>query len=327
MYNIDLVYLWCDGKDKKFIERKERYIVDHKCNSESNGKERFFDNNELKYSLRSVEKYANWIHHIYIVTDRQRPEWFNSNCKKVTIVDHSTILPKELIPCFNSTVIERYIANIPGLSEHFIYGNDDTFFGNAIMPNYFFNAEGKPIVRVKKFNDFPYDLTKSNIEKVYSKMRLWGKSVIKSWDILMKHWNIDRVTPYELHHNFDAYLKSEYKCVLNEYESEFKQSKERFRSEKDINRILFSVHALYREKAVLKIINHTTKIKKIKSFFFKNNVESLYVDKKVKSLLILSLLSTDLFCINDLRDSNIIDNLVEKKLLMHLYPQKSIAEK
>ncbi|MGN8793463.1 hypothetical protein [Acidaminococcus fermentans] len=326
MYNIDLVYLWCDGKDENFLERKKRYIGSNKCNTESNGKERFFDNDELKYSLRSVEKYANWIHHIYIVTDRQRPKWFNSNCKKVTIIDHSTILPKELIPCFNSTVIERYIANIPGLSEHFIYGNDDTFFGSEISPDYFFTNQGKPIVKVKKFNDFPYELTTLNIEDVYSKTRFWGKSVINSWKMLMKYWKINRVIPYELHHNFDAYLKSEYKEVMNDYKPIFQQSQERFRSKKDINRILFSIHAVYKGSAVMKIIAQTTKMMKIKSFLFRYKVNSLYVDKKIKSLIVLSLINPDLYCINDSGESNELDNIIEKKLLMKYYPLKSVAE-
>lgn len=327
MYNIDLVYLWCDGKDKSFLDRKKQYIVGHKCNGESNGRERFFDNDELKYSLRSVEKYADWIHHIYIVTDRQRPKWFNTNCKKVTIIDHSTILPKKLIPCFNSTVIERYIANIPGLSEHFIYGNDDTFFGSKISPDYFFTDQGKPIVRVKKFNNFPYKLTSLNIKDAYSKMRFWGKSVIKSWEMLMNYWKIAQVTPYELHHNFDAYLKSEYKEVMNDYETIFQQSQERFRSEKDINRILFSVHAVYKGSAVMKIIANTTKKMKIKSFLFGHKVESLYVDKKIKSLIVLTLIHPDLYCINDLAESNKWDNIIERKILTRNFPLKSIAEK
>lgn len=327
MYNIDLVYLWCNGKDKNFLERKKRYIVGHEYNKESNGKERFFDNDELKYSLRSVEKYANWIHHVYVVTDRQMPEWFDPNCKKVTIIDHSMILPKELIPCFNSTVIERYIANIPGLSEHFIYGNDDTFFGSEISPGYFFTDKGKPIVRVKKFNEFPFELTRLNIEDVYTKTRFWGKSVIKSWRMLMTYWKINRVIPYELHHNFDAYLKSEYKAVINDYKPIFQESQERFRSEKDINRILFGIHAVYKGSAVMKIINHTTKMMKIKSFLSRYKVESLYVDKKIKSLIILSLINTDLYCINDLKETNALDNFIEKKILKKFYPIKSSAEK
>lgn len=327
MFDIDLVYLWCNGKDKNFIERKKKYSYNRLYNTDVDDKERFFDNDELKYSLRSVERYANWIRQIFIVTDRQIPVWLNLNCKKVTIIDHSTILPKELIPCFNSTVIERYIANIPGLSEYFIYGNDDTFFGSKVSPRYFFNESGKPIVRVKKFSDFPYMLTSSNLDEVFFRMRFWGKSVIKSWKMLMTYWKLDKVIPYELHHNFDSFLKSEYKKVLIDYKNDLQQSQKRFRSEKDINRLLFSMHLVYKDKAIIKVVEHTTKLMKIKSFLFGDKLESLYIDKKIKSLIMLYLLNTDMFCINDIKNSNKLDNIVEKKILMKFFPKKSVAEK
>lgn len=135
---IDLVYLWCDGNDPDFLKRKSYYVDESDKNEESVGNVRFNDNEELKYSLRSVEYYANWINHIYIVTDRQIPQWLDVNNPRITVVDHSEIIPSRLIPVFNSSVIERYISRIPGLSEYFIYGNDDVFFGNEVKPNYFF---------------------------------------------------------------------------------------------------------------------------------------------------------------------------------------------
>lgn len=58
-------------------------------------------------------------------------------------------MPQKSIPCFNSTVIEYFLPFIPNLSEKFLYGNDDTFFGNETKPEDFFVGD-KPIVRVKK---------------------------------------------------------------------------------------------------------------------------------------------------------------------------------
>ena len=83
---VDIVYLWCDGKDPQFLERKRKYQRkdSKKENFLSTGDIRFFDNDELKYSLRSLEKCAPWINHIFIVTDRQFPKWLNLNNVKIT---------------------------------------------------------------------------------------------------------------------------------------------------------------------------------------------------------------------------------------------------
>ena len=92
---IDMVYLWCDGNEKAFRERKNAFLQKEHQNfdEEVDGEKRFFDNEELRYSLRSLEQYAPWINHVYIVTDRQTPKWLNLNYDKVSIVDHSEILP------------------------------------------------------------------------------------------------------------------------------------------------------------------------------------------------------------------------------------------
>lgn len=94
-FPIDMVYLWCNGQDPDFIKKKEKYERNSSNDSSnilSTGDIRFFDNDELKYSLRSLEKNAPWINHIFIVTDRQVPKWLNTTNTKVTIIDHSEII-------------------------------------------------------------------------------------------------------------------------------------------------------------------------------------------------------------------------------------------
>lgn len=139
---IDMVYLWCDGNSPAFKERKQQYLKlednSEQENIEAVGDVRFYDNEELKYSLRSLEMYASWINHVYIVTDMQVPNWVNTEYEKVTVVDHSEIMPKECIPCFNSAVIEYFLPFIPNLSEKFLYGNDDCFFGGKSISGRFF---------------------------------------------------------------------------------------------------------------------------------------------------------------------------------------------
>lgn len=96
-FKVDMVYLWCDGSDQAFKKRKNECLQKENYYDEYlMGDQRFFDNDELKYSLRSLEKNAPWINHIFIVADRQIPKWLDINNKKISIVDHAQIMPQNV---------------------------------------------------------------------------------------------------------------------------------------------------------------------------------------------------------------------------------------
>lgn len=98
---------------------------------------RYVEHDELRYSLRSVLKYAPWINHIFIVTNNQCPKWLQQH-PKITIINQNDIMPPAEYPTFSSVKIEMYLDRIPGLSEYFIYGCDDFFFGRNVQPSDFF---------------------------------------------------------------------------------------------------------------------------------------------------------------------------------------------
>ncbi|EDO40260.1 predicted protein [Nematostella vectensis] len=106
---------------------------------------RFADNQELKYSLRSVEKYTPWVRNIYIVTNGQIPSWLDLDNPRVKIITHEEIfMNKSHLPTFSSPAIESNIFRIPGLSKKFIYMNDDVMFGDAVWPDDFYtHANGQ----------------------------------------------------------------------------------------------------------------------------------------------------------------------------------------
>ena len=94
---------------------------------------RFEDFNQLLYSIRSVEAYAPWVRHVFIVTNGQIPVWLNTDHPRVTIVPHTKIFKyKSDLPTFNSMAIETNLHRIPGLSDKFIYLNDDFSFTNPV---------------------------------------------------------------------------------------------------------------------------------------------------------------------------------------------------
>jgi UDP-glucose 4-epimerase len=97
---------------------------------------------ELKYALRSVHLFAPWIRHIFIVTDSPTPSWLAEH-EDVTIVPSTAFFANQAdLPTHNSHAIESQLHHIEGLSEHFLYSNDDMFFARPVSPDMFFSPGG-----------------------------------------------------------------------------------------------------------------------------------------------------------------------------------------
>lgn len=139
---IDVVYTWVDSNDPVWQARFAKYVG--KPTETTHASElRYLSRNELRYSLRSVLKYAPWVRNIYIVTDNQRPQWLIES-DRVKLVDHRDIFPDpSVLPVFNSHAIESCLHRIPGLAERYIYFNDDVFLGRPVSPADFFGPRGE----------------------------------------------------------------------------------------------------------------------------------------------------------------------------------------
>jgi len=139
------VYTWVDGDDPAWRRRRAEITgaetTERHVEAASNA--RFASRDELLYSLRSLERYADFVRNVYVVTDQQRPDWLNVDADGLFVVDHSEIFDDpDALPTFNSHSIESRMHHIPGLSEHYVYLNDDFLFGRRVLPNQFFLASG-----------------------------------------------------------------------------------------------------------------------------------------------------------------------------------------
>jgi hypothetical protein len=98
--------------------------------------------NELKYSLRSLEKYLPWHQgKIYIITETQNLNqfpWLNYNHNRIKIIYQNEIIPKNY-QNNNKQAIEMFLDKIPDLSERFIYIQPHHYFKNYTHPCFFFN--------------------------------------------------------------------------------------------------------------------------------------------------------------------------------------------
>lgn len=137
---IDFVMPWVDGGDETWRKEKRSY---QPAQQDDDGEERFRDWDNLKYWFRGVEKYAPWVRRIHFITWGHLPEWMDTSHPKLHLVKHEDYIPKQFLPTFNSHTIELNLHRIKGLSEHFVYFNDDIFLLNQLRPQDFFR-DGKP---------------------------------------------------------------------------------------------------------------------------------------------------------------------------------------
>lgn len=133
--NIDFVIPWVDGSDRDWQKKKQAY--DPEIGADA-GDNRYRDWDTLKYWFRGVEAFAPWVHRIYLITDGQVPEWLDLTHPKLTVIDHRDYIPNQYLPTFNSHTIEWNLHRIRGLSEQFVYFNDDIFLLKPVKPSLFF---------------------------------------------------------------------------------------------------------------------------------------------------------------------------------------------
>lgn len=148
---IDIVYLWVDGSDPAWAARMRaaREAQGRSIGEDAGGEKRFRDRGELRASVRSLLLNAPWFDHLYIVTDRQTPQWLDTAHERVTVVDHREIFSRDaVLPTFNSRAIGSRLHHIPGLAEQYIIMNDDLFFNRPTGPGQFFTGGGGVVVPV-----------------------------------------------------------------------------------------------------------------------------------------------------------------------------------
>lgn len=157
---IDIVYTWVDGSDPAWIANRNAVLQQFgRPIEESLTADRFTDNDELLYSLRSIERFAPWVNRIHIVTAGQKPHWLDTTHPKIRLVDHTAIFPdSSLLPTFSCRPIEMNLWRIPDLAERFIYFNDDFFLGRLAQPDDFFEGERPRIFTGSRLSGLQKDL-------------------------------------------------------------------------------------------------------------------------------------------------------------------------
>ena len=154
---VDAVITWVNGNDKNWQEKINAYSESKINFSSEKHLKRYNSIGEIDIAIKSIIKFAPFIKNIFLVTDNQSPESFDSlkslaqkKGMNLELVDHKIIFRgfEEYLPTFNSCSIISMVFRIPNLSEHFIIFNDDTFVMKEVSVNDFF-INGEPIIRGK----------------------------------------------------------------------------------------------------------------------------------------------------------------------------------
>ena len=327
--DIDIVIPWVDPSDPEWQAQREKYSS--QVTTEDDNREiRYRDWDNLQYVFRGIEKYAPWVRNVYFITYGHLPKWLNVNAPKLHIVKHEDYIPKEYLPLFSSHVIELNMHRIKGLSERFVYFNDDIFLlkmtkpedffqnglpcdvniPNLILPNYTTFA---PIV----FNTVAY------INKHFSKRKQMKKSPEKFYNpkygilnmgmtLLFSYWK--GFTGFYNHHLAVPYLKSTLEEVWKE-EPEIleKTCSHRFRDNSDVNQYIFR----YWQLASGNFVPSTLKGK---YFLVSSNNNRIlnYINKRKGKMI----------CINDAEFTGDFDAVKEQinNALDRILPEKSCYE-
>lgn len=246
---VDLVCPWVDGNDRKWQEERAKYL----CGTPGESDTFFRDYELMRYWFRGVEKALPWIRKVHFVTWGHLPQWLNIDHPKLNIVRHEDFMPTQYLPVFSSSPITINIHRIKGLSENFIFTNDDFFYLDYIPEEEYFRdglpcdyIELKPITEVDAgsfghvlWNDIDiinnnFDLqscVENSRDKWFS--REYPEKVLNSNEI---YKYLKRFPGFAGQHLPSPYCKSTFDEVWEKAGKELDiSSKNRFRSSYDVN--------------------------------------------------------------------------------------------
>lgn len=321
---IDLVYCWCDLADPVFRAKKEECArkLGLSFDAAANSDCRYASNDELRYSLRSVERHAPWVRKVFIVLNDENapPPWLNCSSPRVSIVHLSDFMPPEHLPTFNSVPIEFGIANIPEVSERFLYANDDMFFAQGVSPGFFFARDGYPIFR---YMDSRIDVDSCASDSCYLQQLATAYRFIR--DALGLCGDFARAFGLLPHHNVDAYLKSDMLDFSRRFPDEVARTMGHvFRHPSQLQRSVFANYAM--------AIGHghfrRTKRPWYETVLGMPHRDSYYIPLERKSIeRDMARIRPKLFCMNDNDKATDADRMAGRHFLEKMFPNPSSFEK
>lgn len=312
-FDVDLVFTWVNSDDPDWQKMYAEYKPDF--DSDASSTSRFLSRDELKYALRSWEKYGSFIRKIFIVSNCAPPSWLDLDNPRVEWVWHEQIMSEDVLPTFSSHAIETSLFRIPGLANHWIYSNDDFLLVKPLTIENFFYHNGIAKLRLESWGNVNGEVTEGEPDYLNG-----ARNANK---LLEKEFNLSTT---RLHTHSPQSMRVD---VLAEMYSKFSEHfdetmSHKFRTKDDVAVTGYFYHhyALLSGRALqstdkTELVQQNHDFKKKLSNILQLNAAGAY-DKLPLSV-----------CINDGADSHLNEswNIEVMKFLEALFPKKSSFEK
>lgn len=235
---VDYVFPYVNSSDPIWQQTYSKFCKDNdiKENQFGNESARFRDFGSLiRFVFRSISKNMPFINNIFFIvqSESQVPEWLDKS--KVKIIYHDQFIPPRYLPTYNSTTIEMFLWNIPELSEHFIYGNDDLFALNLCEITDFYNDAGLPKIHL-------------NLKSKTYNISAFRKTVINGQNLILSDFPNkapDKDVFYKTNHLMSPLLKSTVKQVWNKHKIDICNNISPFRTDKNVNQYIYSFYQVF----------------------------------------------------------------------------------
>ena len=195
------------------------------------------DNEELKYSVRSILQYLPWVRKIYILMPNEKVKYFkpyDEIKEKIVYVKDKDLLGYESANIYTFT-FNLFKMDKFGLSNNFIYMDDDFFIGKELKKsNFFYYDENEKRVVPSLLNVDFHELDKEKTLAQYNSLfpnkdtispqcfMAWAFSLLSTEKFFIDHYsNLEFINPTPTH-NAISYniqdLKEIYDLVINNYQ-------------------------------------------------------------------------------------------------------------
>lgn len=186
---------------------------------------RSWDTEELL--IRCVKTFMPFVRTIYIILaqESQWQKWMEQ--PKVKVVYHKDFMPEWTLPTFNSRAMEMYLRDIPGISDFFLYGNDDMYPVSPLTVDDFFQ-NGKPRIHMteKVFPEHPNNFQSACMRGLNFVAKEFGQHFTDKW--------------YKNGHSIAPILKSTCEHLWQRGGNEIIASISPFRQCKNFNQYIYS---------------------------------------------------------------------------------------
>ena len=302
---IDAVILFVDMNDHNWRTLYNSYVLKNEIPDKFiNNEQRFRDYGSLKCVLRSIDLYASWINNVYLVvqSESQVPKWINKS--EVKVVLHEDFIPKKYLPTFNCNTIETHLHLIPGISEKFIYFNDDTILNSVNYPaDYFIGDKCVHHIMRHESNRITNSFSNWYTHLRYSNIKEICKATKNNTILEDVFYNSHGPTPM---------LKTICEEIYRKIDIENHTTT--FREKTNLTQELFTVYALYKRKLIwLKNDtnkNYTSK-ETNKQYLITNHIDFIQnlFSEKYKTFC-----ANDVFTNSELKDVDLVYNEINKIL-------------